>query len=252
MDELIASSAVPRPRLTARRFFADLVDEVFSLDRGLPWTFAMMFRDPRAVVRGYVDGDDARATRPLRYFLVVAIGVTLLGQLLDPTPRKTAGEVVAAIERDLAAQRQAEGPPLRSASHRAGYALGARMTIWSRYYTDRILLALMPFLAAGLFIAFARQRFNFAEHWVVAMYAVAQLYLVGGIAARMSARLDPVAMAAVVAGVAALYLWICASVYDGRAVSKLARALAALLLAAFLLALAAVVYALIVIEFRIV
>ena len=172
--------------------------------------------------------------------------------MLDPTPRKPASEVVAAVERDLAQQRRAEGPPLRRASHRAGYALGARMTIWSRYYTDRILLALMPFLAAGLFLAFARQRFNFAEHWVVAMYAVAQLYVVGGLAARVSARLDPVAMAAVAAAVAALYLWICASVYDGRAASKLARALAALLFAAFLLALAAVVYALVVIQFRIV
>ena len=172
--------------------------------------------------------------------------------MLDPTPRKPASEVVAAVERDLAQQRRAEGPPLRRASHRAGYALGARMTIWSRYYTDRILLALMPFLAAGLFLAFARQRFNFAEHWVVAMYAVAQLYVVGGLAARVSARLDPVAMAAVAVAVAALYLWICASVYDGRAASKLARALAALLFAAFLLALAAVVYALVVIQFRIV
>lgn len=241
-DRVPENAAGPRPRLSAGRFLADVADELFSLDRGLPWTFVMLFRDPRAVVRGYIEGRDTRATRPLRYFLVVAIGVTLLGQLLEQQPRRPMSELIAAA--DAASAKQPAGPnALQRDSRKVGYALGARMSIWTRYYTDRMLLALMPFLAAGLIVAFARQGFNFAEHWVVAMYGVAQLYLVGGVAARLGASADPAAVYAATAGVAALYFWICASVYDGGAPAKIARSAFALLVAVFLLLAALFAYA---------
>ncbi len=61
----------PAP-LTARDLWREVVDELFSLDRGLPYTFVSLWRAPGVTVRRYVETRDPKVTRPVRYFLVAA------------------------------------------------------------------------------------------------------------------------------------------------------------------------------------
>ena len=236
-----------RPRLTMRRFLAELTDEVFSLDRGLPWTLWRMFVDPRSVVRGYIEGRDARATKPVRYFLIVAVAVTLAGAWLEtrfPGPPTRPG-IEASGPRGNVAASDDPAAALKTRAHQVGYELGHFARRLESGQPHRLLLALLPFLAAGLFVAFHRQQLNFAEHWVVAMYVTAQLYLVGGIPARFLGGWAGGVGAFVYAVLPALFLYLVVRIYDGPVASKLASAVFAFLLAAFLLLVTMLAYLLV-------
>jgi len=253
-DSTTVSAPPARPRLTLARFFSDLADEVFSLGRGLPWTFLTMFRDPRAVVRGYIEGADTRATKPFRYFLIVAIAITLLGRAIETEPRPTLDEARAKVEQIIArnveaSQRAGDANPMRRKGYDMGHEFGARVAFAVVYYPDRVMLMLMPFLAAGLFAVFRRDRFNLAEQWVVATYTIAQIYVIDGLLEPLSIRQPAVLPVQVIAELT-LFAWICARVYDGPVVPKIARAAFSIGVAIILLLAATLAYVLLLAEWR--
>ncbi len=58
------------PPLSAREIWRDVVDGLFSTERGLPYTFATLWWKPARQARGYVETRDPRLLRPLRYLLL--------------------------------------------------------------------------------------------------------------------------------------------------------------------------------------
>ncbi len=86
LNPSVSDTAQPiaRPtRLSTRTFLGEIVDEVFSLDRGLPWTFRELLRHPGTVIRRYVEWRDSRLTRPLRYLLVALALAAIAFHLLE-------------------------------------------------------------------------------------------------------------------------------------------------------------------------
>ena len=75
------------PRLSAQVFLDDLMDALFSLDRGLPWTLWQLLRRPGWVARRYVDWRDPRLVRPFRLVLALFAATALIlhlnGDLAD-------------------------------------------------------------------------------------------------------------------------------------------------------------------------
>lgn len=95
----------PHKPLTMRELWRELVDELFSLDRGLPWTFVQLWRRPGATIRGYVAARDPRVTRPIRYLVIATAALTgamlLLRSRFEAMGRIESGTQAAAIA-DLA------------------------------------------------------------------------------------------------------------------------------------------------------
>ena len=69
------------PRLSARQLLGDLVEELFSLDRGLLWTFAQLIVRPGGTIRRYIDWREPRLTKPSRLLLLVLAVAALLWQI---------------------------------------------------------------------------------------------------------------------------------------------------------------------------
>ena len=73
-----------RKPLTLREIWQQLADELFSLERGFPYTLVQLFRAPGATVRRYVLHRDPRITKPIRYFLIPGTLFTALMLALRP------------------------------------------------------------------------------------------------------------------------------------------------------------------------
>lgn len=73
-----ALTSAGAPRLSVRAFIHELVDEVFSLDRGLPWTLGQLLLHPGTTIRRYVVQRDPRVTRPIRLLLISLAVAALL------------------------------------------------------------------------------------------------------------------------------------------------------------------------------
>lgn len=142
-------------RLTMAAFWRDFSDEVFSLDRGLPWSFWQLLVRPGQFIRLYIEQRDPRATRPVRYYLVGFVAAALLFEATSPFA-------------------ELEGL-LRSGGNMSG---GAALWLVLQHAELLILLTFVPGIACGLRLAYGVHRPTFAEMWVFAVFAVAQLLIV--------------------------------------------------------------------------
>jgi hypothetical protein len=160
MDEINApEKPVANPtRLTMGGFWRDVADEVFSSDRGLPWTAWRLTVDPGGTIRAYVMRRDPKVTRPLRYFLVGFAVAVLLFQSVNN---------------------------LVSTEHvvRIIFGSGAGATaLWAvfQHMLWLTLVTVVPAIACGLRIAYASDRPTFAEMWVFAVYVSGHLLIIMG------------------------------------------------------------------------
>ncbi|MBY4595037.1 DUF3667 domain-containing protein [bacterium BD-1] len=156
-----APDPAPPERLTMAAFWRDFGDEVFSLDRGLPWTFLRMFRGPGALVRDYVVVRDRRIVRPLRFFLV---GFALLALVFS-----LAGGVESA-----------------RAGFYAGFdgqAPGVAAAIWWLLSQVQLLLVLvvLPAGAMALDRVYRGHGPSFAEMWVLCLFVAGQAMAVAAL-----------------------------------------------------------------------
>lgn len=197
-------------KISVRSLARQLGEEFLSLERGVPWTFVQLFRRPGTVLRGYVEGTEARAAPPVRY-LVIGMAATLalsaLRRRLDADPRWNAVVTSPSPLVELI------GNP----------ALGFS-------------IAFVPAFAATVLMMFRSARAEVAEAFVLAAYVTSQgmlTMMLAGFAVTPTA-LEPMWLM-IVSSVAGLLVYpacALASYFDGRA--ALWRALAAPLVAAFL------------------
>jgi hypothetical protein len=176
--------------LTLKDLWQQVADELFSLDRGLPYTILQLFRAPGATVRRYVLERDPRITRPIRYFLIP--GTAFAALTLALRPRLDALTQVRAGTREAAISEFAYDNLLLLAA--AGIVVGAIAT-W---------------------IVFRSRRPTLAETGVLSTYANAQgLWINGPMLAALAFGAPSVV--SILGGLAlfAYNLWIIADYFGG-------------------------------------
>lgn len=157
------TSPSPPPRLSTSEFWHEVVEGVFNLERGLPWTFWRMLVAPGRLIRAFVVDRDPRAVRPVRWFLTgFAVAALVFGL--------TGGDE-ATLEGMVEAGEASAGSARESA---AWWVLSQVQWL--------LLVAVVPACAAALRVVFVREQPNFAEMWVFSLYVFGQSLLIGAIA----------------------------------------------------------------------
>ena len=209
-----SSPSAPPPRLTMKAFWRDLGDEVFSLERGVPWTFWQLCRSPGALIRRYVDQRDPRVVRPLRWFL--------LGFALIAVVFQSVGGIEAArtgFRSGLAGQ--ADGPAVAQ----------ALWTVMSNLQWV-LLGAVFPAGARALTVVYRRHAPEFAEMWVFCLFLAGQVLAVWALLMATDEVFPlPGAGQAMLAMPAAWFIAACLGYFPGQGWTPWLRAVGALLLA---------------------
>ena len=151
----------PPERLTMTAFWRDVGNEVFSLDRGLPWTLARMFRNPGALVRDYVKVRDPRIIRPLRHFLV--------------------GFALMAVVFSLAGGVQSAREGLFEGLQDQGTAMAEAIWFLLSHVQVLLVLVILPAGALALERIYRRHGPTFAEMWVMCLFVAGQAMAVAAV-----------------------------------------------------------------------
>ncbi len=156
-DESMSEQSVPR--LSARSFFQDVADELFSLDRGIPYTLGQLLLRPGPTIRRYVELRDARLTRPFRLVLIVLAAAAALLHLAG------AGDVGDGIS------------TAAPATETSSAALNAATAIFTAHFDLFLVLGWVPGIAAGVQGLYRRHALNYAEAFVFGLYTLPQMLL---------------------------------------------------------------------------
>lgn len=155
-----AAGQHPAPRLTVAGVMAEIGDEVFSLDRGLPHTLLGLARSPGGTAWRYIVDRDARLTRPFRLALVmIAIGALVL-------------HLSGAGAEFLAGLQDGARDP---SGDNADDALPRVLALIFGRFDLLLVLCWVPAVAAAFGAAFAPLRPNPAEAVAFALYTLAGL-----------------------------------------------------------------------------
>ena len=147
------SDPAPIPRLSARVFFADVADELFSLDRGLPYTLGQFLARPGSTIRRYIEQRDPRLTKPFRLVVIcLAVAATLVH-----LTGVGAGLSIESV------------PPSRDST---GGAFQAAMAAVSNHFDLVLVLSWVPAIAAGVQSLYKRHQLNYAEVFVFGLYTL--------------------------------------------------------------------------------
>lgn len=155
------------PRMDARALLADVLQELFSLDRGVLFTLRGLLRSPGASVRRYVEWRDPRMVRPFRLSLgalaFAAVAFALSGS----------GEGFSSGFQEGFNSTRSLDAAQTPAQHRAlDWLLGHAQWL--------LLLVWVPASAEAIGRAYAPLRLNLAEQCAIALYAlVPPLLLIG-------------------------------------------------------------------------
>ena len=146
------------PRLTVAGVLAEVADELFSLDRGLPHTLLSLARSPGAAAWRYIHLRDPRLTRPFRLALLVLAAAAVLLHFSGASADFQAG-----------VQDGARG------ESRGEEALAQVLGLLFARFDVALVLCWVPAVAYGFQAAFAGLRPNFAEAVAFSLYALAGL-----------------------------------------------------------------------------
>ena len=155
---LHVSDPAPIPRLSARVFFADVADEVFSLDRGLPYTLGQLLIRPGPTIRRYIERRDPRLTKPFRLVLICLAIAAALVHLTG-----------------IGAGLSVEGA--QSSQDSTGGAFRAAMAAVSNNFDLVLVMSWVPAIAAGVQSLYKQHQLNYAEVFVFGLYTLPQMLI---------------------------------------------------------------------------
>jgi hypothetical protein len=139
---------------------AEMADELFSLDRGLPYTAWCVLRSPGVTARRYVEARDPRLTRPFR----LALTVLALSALVLHFSGQGA-QFLAGLAHGTRASTGGTSPD----------ALTAAMSALFARFDLALVACWVPAVALAFTRAPLRPRPNFAEATAFSLYALASL-----------------------------------------------------------------------------
>ncbi len=192
-------------RISLRFLWQRLVEEVLGDRRSFRITFVDLFRNPGEVVRAYLDGRDLRYFSPLKYFLTI-----LALSLFLPVPR---------FMDNL----------LANLAVKTGRLDVAQAGEFVRDWNTLLYLPMLLLLGLVTRYFYRAQRFNYAEHLVIAAYGWSQLTILSVLAflvaplARRVPELQIVGMALVVL-TPFYWFWFCHRVFGQSGVPAVLRA----------------------------
>lgn len=161
------------PRLSARVFFNDVAGELFSLDRGVPYTLWQLLRQPGPTIRRYVELRDERLTKPFR---LVLICLALAALVLSFTP--------------LSQQFLKSAATTPTDPSDASNAFSAALTSVVAHFDVVLVLCWVPAMAAGVQAAYRRHALNYAEVFVFGLYTLPQMFAWMGVLLVLSLTLQ--------------------------------------------------------------
>jgi hypothetical protein len=134
---------IKRERLTLKFLFNDMLKNMFNLERGLLFTILELFKNPEVVINDFVQGERYRYMNPFRFLIVSASLYALVVSVFG-----------FSIEGMI--EMQEENPLNLSVL---------------KEYSNLMILAYVPIVAIGSWLAFRPAKLNYAEHLVVNAYA---------------------------------------------------------------------------------
>jgi len=134
---------IKRERLTLKFLFNDMLKNMFNLERGLLFTILELFKNPEVVINDFVQGERYRYMNPFRFLIVYASLYALVVSVFG-----------FSIEGMI--EMQEENPLNLSVL---------------KEYSNLMILANVPIVAIGSWLAFRPAKLNYAEHLVVNAYA---------------------------------------------------------------------------------
>lgn len=140
-----------------RAFFADVSDQLFSLDHGVPWTLGQLFRRPGPAIRSYIENRDPRMTKPLRLAVIVLAIITLAYFLVGFGDK-------------FAASLAAKGA--RSSADTATSAMARALTSFFGHFDLMVLLCWVPAVGAAIQRRYPEGALNAAEAFVFGLYTL--------------------------------------------------------------------------------
>jgi hypothetical protein len=152
------SDPAPAPRLSAQVFFTDVADELFSLDRGVPYTLGQLLLRPGPTIRRYVIERDPRLTKPFRLVVICLAIFTAVGH-------------IAGLDTALPTRFQGAPPDQDS----TGGAFRAAMAAVTGNFDLVLVLCWVPAIAAGVQSLYKQHRLNYAEVFVFGLYTLPQM-----------------------------------------------------------------------------
>lgn len=154
------SDPAPVPRLSARVFFNDVAGELFSLDRGVPYTLGQLLLRPGPTIRRYIVERDPRLTKPFRLVVICLAVLAALGHLTGLDAGMTAG---------------LEGTPQDQDS--TGGAFRAAIAAVANNFDLVLVLCWVPAIAAGVQSLYKPYQLNYAEVFVFGLYTLPQMLI---------------------------------------------------------------------------
>ncbi len=168
LDKTSASTEPRPPRISTPVVLAEIGDAVFSLERGLLWTFWQLCRRPGWSLRRYIEWRDERTMRPLRYLLVCLAFAAILLHLTGASQAFLGGVEAGALQ-----SAQGEARPAADAQHIA--AVFARFDLL-------LLLIFMPSVGLAIHAAYRRTGIHLAEAIVISAFLLAQVSVLSSLA----------------------------------------------------------------------
>ena len=142
---------VQHKRLTIKFLFQDAMAHIFNLERGFLFNFIELYRNPKTVMDNFISGDRYRHINPFRFLFTAsalyAIVISFFGfsitEFMDVSSDQELREMQAFLGQ----------------------------------YSDLMILANVPLIAFGTWLAFKYTGLNYAEHLVVNAYAYSLMTL---------------------------------------------------------------------------
>lgn len=137
-------------------FFHDVAAELFSLDRGVPYTLGHLLLRPGPTIRRYIVERDARLTKPFRLVLICLAVVAALAQ------------ITSAGDGFLPAFNAAATRPVDSTTD----ALRTALQTVTGHLDIMLVLCWVPAIGAGVQSMYKQSPLNFAEAFVFGLYTL--------------------------------------------------------------------------------
>ena len=151
----------PIPRLSARVFFADVADELFSLDRGLPYTLGQLLARPGLTIRRYIVERDPRLTKPFRLVVICLAIAAALVQLTG-----LGAGLASGLHQGYSATQDSTGGAFRAA-----------FATFTDHFDLVLVLSWVPAIAAGVQSLYKQYQLNYAEVFVFGLYTLPQMLI---------------------------------------------------------------------------
>lgn len=149
-----------RNRLTLKNIWYDFTERYFNLDNTFLKTLWHLFTKPEVVIGGYIDGIRKKYLNPISF---IAIALTLSGITLFLMQK--------VFKNGIDFSNFAGGENLNN-------EMGQKIMSLTFDYNSFLFLLYIPVFAFAGWVSFNKREYNMSEHFVTAMYSLAQYSII--------------------------------------------------------------------------